>query len=419
MKNSLFIAILFVSVFSFSQGLILDKKEFANTKELEIENIQGYSAEALPSLISYRKYTPPIQNQGKFSTCVGWAVGYAQLSTQQNLQMGLTNSNLKLCRAMDPFFVYANIRSYNDQWCQNGTHIGDAMNTLLNKGTKPYIWDPWLKCNTTLIYNEFTTTLASMYRINDYFAINTNDIVRNVKEALNYKLIVSVGVNLTESFNAGSTVTYGLWTPSSNEKSIGGHAMCVIGYDDAKYGGAFEVMNSWGSSYGDKGFVWIKYADFKKYVMEAYAIETINFQQGDCSMGDCYNGYSRFTFKDGIVYEGIIKDGYLDGYGSLTYPNGDFYVGGINKGRKHGNGIYFDAINGKYYNVVFNNDVYTKGSEKQGYASDMDGEKIEQLLDVLTDLNPGEIVAVDSEEQDVFFDKMEIPEEPLVVSQEK
>jgi hypothetical protein len=419
MKNSLLIITLFVSVFSFSQGLILDKKEFAKTKELEIENVQGYSAEALPASISYRKYTPLIQDQEQLSTCVGWAVGYAQLSTQQNLQMGLTNSNQKFCRAMDPFFVYGNIRSYDDQWCQNGTRISDAMNTLLNKGTKPYIWDPWLTCNTTLIYDEFTTTLASIYRINDYFAINTDDIVRNVKEALNYKLIVSVGVNLTESFNAGSAATYGLWAPAANEKATGGHAMCVVGYDDAKYGGAFEVMNSWGSAYGDKGFVWIKYADFKKYVMEAYAIETTDFQKGDCSMGDCYSGYSRFTFKDGIVYEGIIAEGYLDSYGSLTYPNGDFYVGGMNKGRKHGNGVYFDANLGNYFNVVFNNDVYVKGSEKQGYASDEDGEKIERLLEVLVSINPGKKVAVDSEEQDAFFDKMEIPDEPLVVIQDK
>ena len=33
------------------------------------------------------------------------------------------------------------------------------------------------------------------------------------------------------------------------------HAMTIIGYDDNKYGGAFEVMNSWGEAFGNKGFV--------------------------------------------------------------------------------------------------------------------------------------------------------------------
>ncbi|MFN5911989.1 MAG: C1 family peptidase, partial [Bacteroidota bacterium] len=106
----------------------------------------------------------------------------------------------------------------------------------------------------------------------------TDNFVTNVKLALANGLIVSVGVNLTESFQAGSALNYGVWAPTSTEKSIGGHAMCVIGYDDSKYGGAFEVMNSWGTGYGENGFVWIKYNDFKKYVQEAYIIQTTDFQ---------------------------------------------------------------------------------------------------------------------------------------------
>ena len=48
--------------------------------------------------------------------------------------------------------------------------------------------------------------------------------------------------------------------------------MCVIGYDDNKSGGSFEVMNSWGEDWGDKGFFWIKYADFPIHVDECYAM---------------------------------------------------------------------------------------------------------------------------------------------------
>lgn len=42
---------------------------------------------------------------------------------------------------------------------------------------------------------------------------------------------------------------------------ISGHAMCIIGYDDSKFGGAFEVMNSWGDNWGDDGYFWVKYSD--------------------------------------------------------------------------------------------------------------------------------------------------------------
>jgi hypothetical protein len=50
----------------------------------------------------------------------------------------------------------------------------------------------------------------------------------------------------------------------------GYHAMCVIGYDDEKYGGAFEVQNSWGTDWGNNGYIWITYNDFANYAYEAY-----------------------------------------------------------------------------------------------------------------------------------------------------
>ena len=48
--------------------------------------------------------------------------------------------------------------------------------------------------------------------------------------------------------------------------------MCVIGYDDNLAGGAFEIMNSWGSNWGQNGVAWVKYSDFDYFVMEAYGL---------------------------------------------------------------------------------------------------------------------------------------------------
>ena len=67
-----------------------------------------------------------------------------------------------------------------------------------------------------------------------------------------------------------------LWEPTAEDRSMvgfGGHAQCVVGYDDKKYGGAFLLMNSWGPQWGNNGFAWVRYPDFKYYVREAYGIE--------------------------------------------------------------------------------------------------------------------------------------------------
>ncbi len=48
----------------------------------------------------------------------------------------------------------------------------------------------------------------------------------------------------------------------------GYHAMVVVGYDDAR--GAIRLQNSWGSNWGDDGYMWIDYDTFLRYTKEAY-----------------------------------------------------------------------------------------------------------------------------------------------------
>ena len=66
-----------------------------------------------------------------------------------------------------------------------------------------------------------------------------------------------------------------VWKPTDNDLNMygfGGHCMCVIGYDDFKEGGAFQVMNSWGPEWGNNGVAWIPYNVFDKFVVEAYGV---------------------------------------------------------------------------------------------------------------------------------------------------
>lgn len=64
-----------------------------------------------------------------------------------------------------------------------------------------------------------------------------------------------------------------VWNPAPSEepdKVLGGHAMCVVGYDDSREGGAFEVQNSWGRNWGNEGYTWIRYKDFARFTRYAY-----------------------------------------------------------------------------------------------------------------------------------------------------
>ncbi len=63
-----------------------------------------------------------------------------------------------------------------------------------------------------------------------------------------------------------------VWIPNRSVKPTSGHAMTVVSYDDTYAGGAFELQNSWGRSWGNEGFFWIRYNDFVEYVQEAFEL---------------------------------------------------------------------------------------------------------------------------------------------------
>jgi hypothetical protein len=82
---------------------------------------------------------------------------------------------------------------------------------------------------------------------------------------------VIIGFELPKSFFTIKTDT---WIPDPTEATgnwqHGKHAMTVVAYDDYKAGGAFKIMNSWGSAWGSSGYVWVKYADYTRYCLMAF-----------------------------------------------------------------------------------------------------------------------------------------------------
>lgn len=418
MKKHIILYTFFVSTFvGYAQGLKLDPK---NTGKLvswtPTENF-GY-ADSYPAKISYRAYTPPIMNQGQAATCVGYAVAYGLLTTQQNILMGITNENMKFYRAMDPNFVYALIKSYNDNWCQEGSSMYDAIGVLINQGCKPMFFEPWLDCNSTTSISKFAMTAASIYSVNDAYVLEmeNKDIINIMKSALNDKRLVAIGAQLTESFQSGTTVQYGSWSPTGNEPVSGGHAMVIVGYDDYKNGGSFEVMNSWGPNFGDKGFVWIKYTDAKKYIEEAYVLDIDGFSTSSCGFGDCENSVSRYKYSSGNAYEGLIINNYPDVYGSYFYTSGNFYVGEFSKGKKHGYGVFYDNTSDQFFLTFYENDVIVNKSAMQGFSEDEAKlDKTLELYEKLNQIKPAKLVKENDKAFEILLD-MEIPVEDMKIN---
>jgi hypothetical protein len=226
----------------------------------------------LPKSYSLKAYAPTPGDQGRQPSCVGWASGYGArtiaFAIKNNWKYNKTKINQN---AFSPSFVYNQIKAYGDNNCTRGSYIADAMKLLNTKGILKKSEFAYNPTSCTAKPSSYSLSRAKSNKILTFERLarwdNPYNLVLKTKKALANKNPVVVGM-----FKYGKLGGFGeLWTPPT-VPSGGGHAMVVVGYDDNKYGGAFEIMNSWGTRFRNGGFFWVKYADFKKYIKTAYVL---------------------------------------------------------------------------------------------------------------------------------------------------
>lgn len=317
-------------------------------------NSFGFGDE-LPDSTSLRMYAPYPGNQGSYGTCVGWSFGYCGMTTLYARQFGLKNRNVITAMALCPYSVYNNIKAEDDLGCSGGSNLVNAGEFLTKTGTKRFhLRDS--DCGTT---DEIDESLM-IYKADSYAPLwewsfadeEEMDKAMKTKNALADGNIVLIGMGVGTSFCEGVNEK-GEWIKSDDpfeNMPTGGHAMCVLGYNDNRLGGTFEIQNSWGQDWGDGGYVYVTYADYQEYVERAIAMELeeenqwkdMNAKKG-CLFGDCNGEYSRFTFENGDTYEGLINNGMPEGSGIYQWNDGDLYTGEFKGGLKEGVGTYYFA----------------------------------------------------------------------------
>ncbi len=74
----------------------------------------------------------------------------------------------------------------------------------------------------------------------------------------------------------------------------------------------------------------------------------------NCNTLFCADGFGRYTYRDGTVYEGDFEEGKPVGEGTVRYTNGDVYTGGWDESAPDGNGAYVfvngQSVSGKWAN---------------------------------------------------------------------
>ncbi|MCX6149090.1 MAG: T9SS type A sorting domain-containing protein [Ignavibacteriales bacterium] len=211
----------------------------------------------LSSSVDNSDHLPPVGNQGQQGSCVAWAIGYYYKTYQEWQEHGwsITVPN----HIFSPSFIYNHINGGRD----GGSYFSDALKLLTDNGCATIADFPYQ--NYTALPSESVYLDAIKYRSLDayYIPINNTTGIEQVKQHLANGDIAVLGIIIYGNFDniKNYNNTYCVNEKMGNNR--GGHALAIVGYDDNKVTadgtGAFRLVNSWGTSWGDNGFCWMSY----------------------------------------------------------------------------------------------------------------------------------------------------------------
>ena len=225
---------------------------------------------ALPASVDLRAAWWDIGDQESTGSCVGWAStdGIARYHMVKAKKLG---QKVKL----SPRFTWMACKE-TDQFTSKpetmiegaGTSLKAAVDILRKYGAVPETLLPFHI--TTNMYlgdeNTFFAT-AAKFKIASYVNLQRNLTSWRSWLANNGPILVGLNVDRTW-FDAAST--HGLLDTFQPNTVAGGHAVCAVGY---RNDGRIILRNSWGTSWGDKGFAYASaaYIDAAFYT-ESYGV---------------------------------------------------------------------------------------------------------------------------------------------------
>lgn len=266
-------------------GGLLDPRQFERASIYE-SLADDNTKNPLPESANLQRFAPAVGNQGEQGSCVAWSSAYGARTILEAAKTGNPGEQLKF----SPAFLYNQIGL---DGCQ-GSYIVRAMEYMTQQGAVAYDKFPYTDQDCSRQPDQSLIREAQAHRMRGFNRLtpgDRNDAVdlRAIKENLSQGAPVVIGMMVGQSFMQ-DMMGKDVWDPAPGDDQMmgfGGHAMCVVGYDDRQYGGAFLIMNSWGPEWGRNGFAWVRYNHFKYFVREAYGLEPMGAAPGPfaCEIG--------------------------------------------------------------------------------------------------------------------------------------
>lgn len=249
----------------------------------------------LPARLNWMSYVKGIENQASLNSCTANSLaGACEL---------ILNANGEF-EHLSRLFNYYESRHHSSLTGDSGAYLRTAIVTVKKMGfPSEYLW-PYVASNLEdkphqEVYDDAAKKVLSRYERIDSgitYTYSNSDIdvgsgiisstgfstigdvnyIKDIKSALYEGFVVVIGFRINDNFMqiTGNFISQynNRWTGISTENpSIGGHAVYLVGYDDTY--SSFIFANSWGDAWGNLGFGLLPYSSIASSVDEAWVLK--------------------------------------------------------------------------------------------------------------------------------------------------
>jgi len=221
----------------------------------------------------------PARDQGKRGTCVA----YAATAVLECLHLTQRGTRLEF----SPQFLYWNAKQADGHPNTDGTWLRIAVPTTMQFGDcteTSWAYNP-RKIPGNIAQGPPPPTAvaeADLYRTASCVELD-NRSVDSIRQEISNGFPVAVSVPVYESWanNPAAKALGIIPMPLPRSRLIGGHAMCIVGYqsdDDFPGGGAFIVRNSWGMGWAPLSPVQPGYGLIPFTYVDRYGLESVTIR---------------------------------------------------------------------------------------------------------------------------------------------
>jgi C1A family cysteine protease len=219
-----------------------------------------------PNLVDLRNYCSPIENQGSLGSCTGQSIaGAIELLNKRN------GKPTDVSRLFIYYYERVLLGTVN---YDSGAYIRDGIKATNKYGAsleshwpydiRKFKQEPIVEAKSDALKRKVTR----YERVEDF-----NGCI----DALTNGYPVVIGFYVYSSFMSASVAKTGNmpYPNTKRERLLGGHAVLLVGYDKTRK--VFIARNSWGTSWGDKGYFYMPFDIIKPNMSSDYwIIKSVN-----------------------------------------------------------------------------------------------------------------------------------------------